>query len=119
MKLRHTFLAAALALTVPFASHAQSGSTAAVNACVKSFTEAYLPKYSVKRVRKDRSPVSPLEAFYKPSTYTIALAAYGVHSGELLAQARCVASGKGVVVVLDTPPAGEYVARADYSISLR
>lgn len=119
MKLKHTVLAAALALAVPLASQAQTAHSAAVNACVKSFAESHLSKYSVKRVRKDRAAASPLEAFYKPSTYTIALAAYGAESGQLIAHARCVASGKGVVLVLDNPPAEEYVARADVSVALR
>jgi hypothetical protein len=119
MNLKKSTLLALLALTVPHASQARSAPTAAVDACVKSFVEAYLPNNPLKQVRKLIPAASPIDAYYAPRKYTVALSAYGVRSGDLLAQARCVASNKGVVLVLDNPPAGEYVARADFVVSLR
>ena len=50
--------------------------------------------------------------------YSIALSARGVTSGKILAEARCVASGKGLVLVLD-PPSGNYTAQADFVSTVR
>lgn len=118
MNLKSSVLTLVVLAAAPFASQAQPGD-AAVDACVKSFVDTYLPGHPVKQVSK-RSPVqSTIEMHYAPRQYTIALSAYGVRSGDLLAQARCVASKRGIVIVLDAPSADEYVARADYRVSLR
>jgi hypothetical protein len=114
-----TSLLALVALTaLPFSSHSQPGD-AAVDSCVKSFVEAYLPGHPVKQVKKVAPPESPLDAFYAPRQYTIAMSARGARTGELFAQARCVASRNGLVLVLDSPSTDAYVARADFVVSLR
>jgi hypothetical protein len=53
----------------------------------------------------------------QPRKYTIALSARGLRSGEVLAEARCVADHEGIVLVLDQPPA-DYVAHADFIAKL-
>jgi len=50
--------------------------------------------------------------------YTILLDARGKRSGELLAQASCVASRRGDVIVLESPAAPEQVAKADLRATL-
>lgn len=119
MKLKSSILTLIALAAVPFASQAQPGADAAVDACVKSFADTYLPGHPVKHVSKRAPAAGPIDTYYAPRRYTISLSAYGARSGDLLAQARCVASRKGVVIVLDSPPAGEYVARADFAVSLR
>ena len=115
-----TWVLTAVALAaMPLAAPAQAGSDAAIDACVKSFVDAYLPGHPVKLVNKQQPATGPLDTHYAPRQYTIALAAYSAQSGDLLAQARCVASRRGDVIVLDSPPAAEYVARATFAVSLR
>jgi hypothetical protein len=118
MNLKTSTLLVLLA-AAPLAGHAQNGPAAAVDACVKSFVDGYLQNHPVKQIKKYIPPASPIDAYYAPRKYTVALSAYSVRSGDLLAQARCVASNKGVVIVLDNPPADEYVARADFAVSVR
>jgi hypothetical protein len=98
----------------PFATHA-GGADRALNACVSAFVDTYVPDRIV-RVRKVHPPAGVLDIRTNRSrAYTIALSARGARSGELLAEARCVASGRGDVIVLDSPPAETYVAKADFS----
>lgn len=119
MSLKTTALIVTAALaTSAFAGEAQADSSHALDACVKSFIADYLPDRVVRVVDKDRSVPSPLETFYGRK-YTIALAAYGIDSGTLIAQARCVANNRGHVIVLDNPPAAEYVSRADFAVTMR
>jgi hypothetical protein len=99
--------------TAPLTSHA-GGADKAVNACVKAFVENYLPKDQVVRVRTVESPGPQNRFARQPPSFTIALTAHGVTSGVQLAQARCVASARGEVIVLDNPPVESYVAKADY-----
>jgi hypothetical protein len=99
--------------TAPLTSHADSADKA-VNACVKAFVENYLPKDQVVRVRRVESPdVQNRFARHAPS-FTIALTAHGVKSGVEIAQARCIASARGEVIVLDNPSVESYAAKADY-----
>jgi hypothetical protein len=119
MKTKLSILALVALAAVPFAAQAQPGADAAVDACVKSFVDTYLPGHPIKQVSKQEPAPGPIDTYYAPRQYTIALAAYNARSGDLLAQARCVANRKGTVIVLDSPPAGEYVARANYTVSLR
>jgi hypothetical protein len=99
--------------TAPLTSHA-GGADRAVNACVKAFVENYLPKDQVVRVRRVESPDVQNRFARQPTSFTIALTAHGVKSGVEIAQARCVASARGEVMVLDNPPVESYVAKADY-----
>jgi hypothetical protein len=103
---------------IPSTSYARTGSVAAVDACVKAFREAYLPNHPVRQVRKRITTSSPVEAYWRPRTYTVALSAHAADSGDLIAQVRCVATNTGVVVMLDTPPTAEHRAR-DFVVSLR
>jgi hypothetical protein len=109
--------AVAMALSIaPFTTHA-SGADVAVNACVKSFIEANF-KDRMVRVRKDAYVPSP--AFpHTRDTYSVALTARGARSGELIAQARCVASRRGTVIVLDSPDPSTYVAKADFAVTVK
>jgi hypothetical protein len=112
-------LALMMMAALPLSSQARESSAVAVDACVKSFSESYLAGYRVRAVRK-RSPVeSPVAAHYGQRQYTIALSAHGASSGDLIAQARCVVSRGGAVIVLDSPPVKDYVERADFRVGLR
>ena len=119
MSLTKSTLLALVVFALPLASQAAPGPSAALDACVKSFLETYLPNHPVKQIRKRIPTTGPIDAFYGPRQYTIALSAQGVRSGDVLAEARCVANSKGIVIVLDSPAAGEYVARADFAVTLR
>jgi hypothetical protein len=121
MNAKNSALLALVALAAaPLATHAQDSAQAAVDACVKSFIESYLPDRTVKQVRgKAAPPMSPIEAHYAPRQYTVALSAYGARTGDLLAQAQCVASRDGSVIVLDDTASRERLAHADFAVSLR
>jgi hypothetical protein len=112
-------IAAVVVAAAPLASEARPGPPTAVDACVKSFIDSHLSNHAVREVKKRIPASGPLEAYYSPRKYTIALAAYGAESGRVLAQARCVADKRGVVIVLDSPPEDEYVARADFTVVIR
>ena len=119
MNTKKIALLASLAMAVvPLASQAGTA-TAALEACVKSFTETYLPGHPVRQVKKVMPVEGPIRDYYKPRQYTIALSARGVRSGDVLAQARCVASSNGIVLVLDDPSPSEYLAQADFVVGLR
>jgi hypothetical protein len=99
----------------PFASYAD-GADNAMNACVKTFLQTYLPD-RVVQVRKLAPAPGPLDVYAKrASSYTIALTAHGARTRERLAEARCVADARGEVIVLDQPPVETYAANADYAI---
>lgn len=98
----------------PLASYA--GPNQALDACVKSFVETYIPKDRVVRVRKHQPPSGTFDILnYRKDVYTIALSARGARSGKEIAQARCVASKRGDVIVIDSPPVDTYVADADFA----
>jgi hypothetical protein len=119
MKLKTSALIAlAGVLALPLASQARSGPAAAVDACVKSFVDTYLVGHPVKQVKKSIPAPSPLEVFTRPQSFTVALTAQGVQSGAIVAQARCVANGAGIVIVLDNPPPSEYLSRADFVVKV-
>lgn len=106
--------------TMPVASEAKSGPDAAVDACVKSFVTTYLPDRTVRPFKSSATTPSPLSFFYWGSRdYTVQLTAHGVDSGKVIAEARCVASRNGIVVVLDTPLTARNRERADFIVSLR
>ena len=101
----------------PLASLA--GPRQALDACVKSFVETYVPKDRVVRVHRQQPAVTPLGILNGgKSTYTIALSARGARSGKEIAQARCVASTRGDVIVIDNPAINAYVADADFTVAV-
>jgi hypothetical protein len=101
----------------PLASHA--GSNQAINACVKSFVDTYIPKDRVVRVHKHQPTLGPLGIHNeRKGSYTIALSARGARSGKEIAQARCIASARGEVIVIDTPATDAYVADADFTVAV-
>lgn len=88
----------------------------AIDACVKSFVETYIPQDRVVRIRKRQPPLSPLGILNDwKGTYTIALSARGARTGEEIAEARCVASAQGEVIVMDSPARETYIAKADFA----
>jgi hypothetical protein len=110
-------LAALFSLSAtPFTTQA-AGIDRALNACVSAFADRYLPDRTVT-VRKLLPAASPLEAYAHERNYTIVLDARGKQSGELLAQASCVASRRGDVVVLESPVTAERIAQADFRATL-
>jgi hypothetical protein len=102
---------------LPFATHAD-GADRALDACVKSFVQTYLPD-RITQVRKIESAPGPLAVYAnRASSFTIALTAHGARTGEKLAEARCVADARGEVIVLDQPPVESYAANADFTAKI-
>jgi hypothetical protein len=100
----------------PFATQA-SGIDRALNACVSAFADRYLPDRIVS-VKKVVPSDSPLTAMAHERQFTILLDARGKRSGDLLAQASCVASRRGDVIVLESPATPEQIAKADLRATL-
>lgn len=99
---------------------AQAGNAdRAVDSCVAAFVDAYIADGTPVRVSKRIPAESPLTVMAREKSYTIALQARNARTGEQLAQARCVVSRRGDVIVLDTPQPESYVARADFVVALR
>jgi hypothetical protein len=111
-------IASPLALAaVPITS--QAGPREAVDACVSSFVETYIPEHRVVRVKKELPETKPLTMMYPTrGRYTIALSAHEARSGKEVAHARCVVSTRGDVIVLDSPADSSYVAKADFAVSV-
>jgi hypothetical protein len=105
----------AILASTPFLAQA-SPLHKATNACVSAFVDTYLSQARKVRVRVVDGAASPLDYF--PKQFTIALSAY-TRSGKEVATARCVASNKGQVLVLDNPPVEEYLATADFVVGLK
>lgn len=91
----------------------------AVDSCVAAFVDAYIADGTPVRVSKRIPADSPLNLMARAKSYTIALEARNARTGEQLAQARCVASRRGDVIVLDTPQPESYLASADFAVVLR
>lgn len=108
-------LSVAILAATPFLAQA-SPIGKATDACVQAFVDTYLPQARKVRVRIVDGAPAPLDYF--PKRFTIALSAH-TRSGQELATARCVASGKGQVIVLDNPLPEEYVATADFVVGLK
>jgi hypothetical protein len=110
-------LAAMLSLTAaPFAAQAAGGDRA-LDACVSAFVDRYLPDRKVT-VRKQLPAPGPLDVAARKDHYTILIDARGKLSGEQLAQAQCVASPRGDVIVLDSSVTPESIAKADFTATL-
>jgi hypothetical protein len=103
-------------MAAPVASNAGGNPERALDACVQSFVATYLPN-RVVHVQKRLGATSPLAIYER--TLTIAITARGARSGEPIAQARCVASARGDVLVIDNPPLETYLASADFTANLR
>lgn len=100
---------------MPYASYAD-GADRAVNACVKSFVDAYLPD-RVVQVHKQLPAPGPLDRYI--DSYLIVLTAAGKTSATPLAQAQCVATRRGAVIVMDSAPIAKSLSKADFVVSLR
>jgi hypothetical protein len=110
-------LSAVLSLsTVPLTTQA-AGADRALDACVSAFVERYLPQHTVT-VRKLLPAPSPLDLLAREDHYTIVLDARSKRSGDVLAQASCIASRRGDVIVLESPVAPEQLANADFRATL-
>jgi hypothetical protein len=84
---------------------------------VSAFADRYLPDRIVT-IHKQIPAESPLTSMAHERQYTILLDARGKQSGALLAQASCVASRRGDVIVLESPVTPERVAQADVRATL-
>lgn len=108
-------VATLIALAAPVATQAESSAAAVVDSCVKSFVETYMPERTVRDVKL----AGEHGAIRTDREYTILLTARGAKSGTLIAEARCVAKGNGIVVVLDTSVAASDIANADFVVAMR
>jgi len=99
-------------------AQAATAPTKAFNACVKAFVTTYLPGRAVRTAESiDSSRLNTLALTQR--RFTIAFSARGAESGAVLAEARCVADGKGIVLVLDKPATLDYLASADIRAEVR
>jgi hypothetical protein len=114
---RTAVLAALVGLTAtPFATQA-AGVDRALDACVSAFVHRYLPDQKVT-VRKLVPSPGPLDMLARERNHTIFIDARSKRTGEQLAQAACVASLRGDVIVLDSAVTPEFVAKADFRATL-
>lgn len=118
MNIKLVALAAVASVAVVPVAGASPSPSNAFNACVNAFVKTYLPAHTIRATKTTNSP-SPHSLALSPRKYTIALSARGADSGEVLANARCVADSNGIVLILDTPASLDYVARADFRTALR
>jgi len=110
-------LSALLSLSAtPYAAQA-AGIDRAVGACVSAFVDRYLPDRTVS-VRKLLPAPGPLDMLVRENHYTIVIDARSKRSGEQLAQASCVASRRGDVIILESPLSPQFVAKADFRATL-
>ena len=91
---------------------ATNGADTAIDACIKAFVSTYLPNHPV-RVTKTVTTPSAVPLVLQPRKYTIDLNARGSVSGAVIAEARCIADNRGIVLILDTPPANDF-GNADF-----
>lgn len=96
---------------------AHAGDDIAMDACIKAFTSANLPKEQRFSVRKIGAVDSPVVLPAKEST--IFLTATGKQSGKRLAKATCVADSNGVVLTMTTKPAPVALAQTQASLGSR
>ena len=102
---------------IPLTSQAAPDSAdTAIDACIKAFVSTYLPNHPV-RTTKSVTSQGAVPLVLQPRKYTIDLNARGAVSGALIAQARCIADARGLVLVLDTPPANDS-GHADFVATL-
>jgi predicted O-methyltransferase YrrM len=103
-------------MAAPLASEA-AGIDRALDACVGAVVDQYLPNRAVT-VRKLGAAPGPLDVLARHDSYMIVIDARSKSTGEQLAQARCVASRRGDVIVLDNAVTPENVAKADLTATL-
>jgi hypothetical protein len=105
-----------LVSAAPFVARADA-TDKATDACIAAFVETYVPAGLKVHVQRDSHVAGPLDYFTKQ--YVIALSARFSRSGEEIAQARCIASARGDVIVLDRPAPETYIAKADVKVQLK
>lgn len=96
-----TIAATTVLIAIPFTSHADSDD-AAMDACIKAFVAANLPKEQPVTVRKEEVAASPISIHGR--AYKILVSATGVESGKRLAQGSCLVNREGEVIALDGKP---------------
>ncbi|PZN32578.1 MAG: hypothetical protein DIU71_07210 [Proteobacteria bacterium] len=102
---------------VPLA--ASAGPAQALDACLESYVETYVPAGHPIKLIKQRERRAPFTEFSQSSgPYTIAIEARGTESGKLYGSARCIADARGHVIVMDTPPPHTYRALATFTAVL-
>lgn len=88
----------------------------AMDACVKAFVNAAVPKDRQLAVQTERYTASSIIARKRP--YAIALTATARASGKKLASATCRTDGNGAVVALNGRPVPSLVAQTASAASL-
>lgn len=74
----------------------------------------------MRKVTKSSPAASSFDLFVRRSEYTILLSARGMQSGDVIAEARCVANRNGIIIVLDQPSlAAMRSIRPDFIVSMR
>ena len=111
-------IATVVALGVSPTTDAKAGPNAAIDACMKSFVATYFPERTVRQVATPIVNPSPLSLF-SSREYTVLLSAHGASSGDLIAEARCVANRNGIVVVLESGAVAASRGKADFVVSMR
>lgn len=104
---------------VPMTSEAKTPANAALDACVKSFIQTYLPERTVRQVATSPAVNPGPLSLFDSREYLVVLSARGADTGKLIAEARCVANRDGIVVVLDSQNVAHYRAKADFVLSMR
>jgi hypothetical protein len=100
-------LAATLLLNAAPASQAHAED--AMDACIKAFVAANLPREQPVTVRKKESESSPIAL---GRAYRISLTATGATSGKRLARSSCLVDRNGAVIALNGKPVADYLADA-------
>lgn len=93
--------AATTMLAAPFTTHAANDDVA-MDACIKAFVSANLPKEQPVTVRKEEIADSPISIHAR--AYKIVVSAKGVESGKRLARGECLVNRAGEVVALNGKP---------------
>jgi hypothetical protein len=101
-------LAATLLVNAAPASEAHDED--AMDACIKAFIAANLPKEQPVTIRKEGLASSPIEGLGR--AYRISLTATGATSGKRLASGSCLVDRNGEVVALNGKPVADYLADA-------
>lgn len=93
--------AATVIMAAPFTTQA-STDDAAMDACIRAFVSATLPKEQPVTVRKEETAVSPIMVHER--SYKIVVSARGVESGKHLGRATCLVNRSGEVVAVNGKP---------------
>ena len=93
-------------LALPAASRADAD--AALDACLKAFADANVPKEHPVRLQKVQTVDSPLNPHAAP--YRIILTATGATSGKKIASGTCTVDRKGEIIAMTGRPATPQLA---------